>query len=222
MEFQENATPSANDLPRAPNEIWARYMSLQLSVIIPLVQALIGGFFIGIAASVGFSFLDFMTVPAKSGFFVGVCTSTFLWFMLRSAWNWKLEQLLNVDINRDGHIGTPKKSEPIHVPLETSTPLRITADSGEDWVTLPVNHEKLVEACRILNREKFTHASLAGPGKVFTRDEYEAFRASMCHPRNNFARRLPNDRVELTQRGKALVKIVLSRAETEETNYGAK
>lgn len=175
------------------------------AIVFPLILAALTGSGSALLAWVIGVWLEWTRIPL---IMVTTAVLVFLWtwiWLMRKRLGW-IEQLLGIDLNRDGVIGHPSGSEPVRVEIIDNQPGGYLRG---DFLDLDIDRERLAMLGLLLDRgATFSHASLAGAGKILSRSEYETLReawlmAGLVRWVNDRSR---NQGLELTGKGRALAR----------------
>lgn len=173
-------------------------------VVVPLLQALVTGFLIGLAALAVCAWLGWPWLAVSGS--VAAVVMAVSWLSFRSRWQWVIERALGVDLNLDGYIGAP----PERVPVEPVRVILSSKDGREtDFIDLPAKPEQLRQLADGLSAGRsFSLSAWTGSGAPFSRAEFEALRGELL--RRGLAR-WKNDTsqaqgIELLASGKAILR----------------
>jgi hypothetical protein len=146
------------------------------------------------------------------------CSPTaLLWLTLLKRWvkltDWlpAVERMTNLDINRDGQIGTQTASV-VTEPKKLTVTVRDVHDQGHLSVMrydLPVDETQLRKfASGIEQGVSLAEANWIGPSNPFTRDEYRAFRGELIRRRwvELSNQKSTNQGFQMTRAGQAVMR----------------
>lgn len=187
--------------------------TVKTDVVLPALQALVSGLILGVAC---WAIASLAGIDRSWAYGVGAWAfvTTLAWLLLLRRSLQLVEQLLGVDLDRDGFIGEPAIVEPVtRVDLVDNN----SAYPGGQFLALPVDRVRMVAISLELERgASFSH-SLAGPSKALTRGEYERLRDYLLREgllrwNSDYSRK---EGLALTGKGRALVRGFASMAASE-------
>lgn len=185
--------------------------SLEQNVWVVLWQALIPAFGIASLCLVGyFIALEWITISIKAYqvllAWVGIFLMSFIsrWNKLLGESNerlWKTEEIINKDIDGDGHVGPPEQ-----IVLRGVIEDKKGIVSGSKHL-MPFSVDKFMKFCKGVGTKGLTYRAWTGRNGVFSDSEFEALMTFLLE--NNFARWVnedsPNQGRELTRLGKKVL-----------------
>lgn len=147
--------------------------NLTAGVALPFLQAAIGGILAGASVGALVAVFKLAVSPWAAGGLASCLFAFYSWLSYRGRWSWRLERLLQVDLDQDGFIGQPPQAEHVRVEL--------IQDQGrnQQFIDLP-SPDKLPQlAAGLLEGRTFSQSVWTGGGQLFTRGEFETLRAEL-------------------------------------------
>lgn len=177
-------------------------------VVIPGAQAIITGVLCGIAA---LAITAWFNLPfwAIGGTAAAVIMAG-SWLAYRSRWQIVLENLLGVDLNHDGRIGTQPLPQALPAPQAEQVRIELVQDQGRrgDFIDLPYADRLPQLAAGLTNGRQFAQAAWCGQSGIFSRSEFDALRDTMIE-RGLMAWKNPEAKAQgvvLTAAGRSVMK----------------
>lgn len=160
-------TPSP--LPEAITPVVDHRANLTMGVLVPLLQALISGFFAAILVGVVAVLLGFR--PWKPAATFGILMVCISWVFLVGRWVnvvHFIEKVTDRDIDQDGYVGD--------TPTQPVDEIRIVVQDRPGHLriaTFPTTRAKLIRLCKgLLGGMPFTERAWAGGRRPFSQDEF--------------------------------------------------
>ena len=172
-------TQQPQPAPTAPSYSEKQFLHTQTAaVIVPLMQSAVTGLIVlvvSIVLAYKLNARDLFTWPLV----FGVVAFGGMWFLLTRRWIslTNIERMTGIDINRDGHVGTPKQATaPTVIRFERVEAGRYTSRD----IRLSASDKVLNQlADGFTHGRPFTEREWTGAGKPFSSDGFRALRSEM-------------------------------------------